>query len=109
MQLARDQDGGLAALERVGDVGGHQAGQCGTALDVPLDEEHASLVVGGDVADGDVPSDALANDDALLAVGELVASELALFACGGHDAAFGWWLQRALLPLPLTSSSRTAV
>ncbi len=87
--LAGDEDGRLATLQRIGDVGGHQAGQCGAALDVPLDEEHAPLVAGGDVADGHVAADALADDDALLTVGELVASELALRARGRHDAAFG--------------------
>jgi hypothetical protein len=77
---------------------------------VPFDEEHAAVVVRGDVADGNVAADALPDDDALLAVGELVASELALRAGGRHDAAFGWrWLQRAAMPCPLISWSRLAV
>ena len=72
-ELAGDQDGRLASFERVGDVGGEEAGQGGAALDVPLDQEHAPVVVRRDVADCDAALDALADDDPLLAAGDAVA------------------------------------
>jgi hypothetical protein len=97
----RDQDG-LSTLQRVGDVGGQQAVQCCAAFEVPLHEEHAALFVRGDVADGNVAADALA-DDAQLAVGELVASELATRLVREHGRDL------ALVPMCSATSSSSCV
>ena len=57
----------------------------GLAFDVALDEVDAALVAGGDVADRDAAVDALGDQGAGAAVGELVAGELVRRAGGAHD------------------------
>ena len=90
-------DGRAAGLLGVLDVGVHEAGELGLAVDVALDQVDTAGVVDGDVADRHAPVDALRHDGAG-AVGELVAGELALLAGRGHRSVSRLCAHRQLEP-----------
>src|SRR4051794_868615 len=102
---ALGDDGRAAGLLGVLDVGGHQPGELGLAVDVALDQVDVVGVVDRDVADRHAPVDALRHHGAR-ALGDLIASELALFAGGGHRSACPLCAQRALAPYPRVSERR---
>src|SRR3954447_16669032 len=87
---------GGAGLLGVLDVGVHEPGELGLAVDVALDQVDAVGVVDRDVDERHPAVDALRHHGPRAPLGELVVGELALLAGGGHRSASVLCAQRAL-------------